>query len=298
MAEKLLERTMDYSAFCYWFVPVADSKNAWSILDYTQPEAPIGILNEGAVSSGQASISLSPAYDQQADDVLAAFVAFQERPEYIVTKPVYDIDLLDQESLIREYELRLMGLVFDRVIKAGKNPDDNVKAAMNCIEWLRTTDFYNAPGSTQFHDSEPCGLLKHSLRVFNHIIRLKYDDAFNQVDVHSAALIALTHDWCKIGMYELFMRNVKNEDTGRWEQIPSYRRNQKGIPLGHGVTSMFLVSKFFRLSTDEALAFRWHMGEYNVASNEQNELHIANETSPLVFLIQFADRLAITKYAN
>ena len=61
---------------------------------------------------------------------------------------------------------------------------------------------------------------------------------------------------------------------------------------------MFFSSKFFRLSSEEAVAIRWHMGEYNVASNESSELHLANEAFPLVFLIQFADRLAITKYAN
>ena len=54
--------------------------------------------------------------------------------------------------------------------------------------------------------------------------------------------------------------------------------------------------KFFKLSQEEALAIRWHMGEYNVADNEMNELHYANENYPLVFLLQFADRLSITNY--
>lgn len=298
MAKNILDGITDYSVFSYWFVPVLEMPNAWSIVDHTQPEAPIGILDEGTAPGSQVSISLAEAYNEQADDVLAAFVAFKQRPEYFVTRPVENINSLDQESLIREYEMRLIGLVFDRVVRAGKNPDDNVKAAMNCIEWLKVTDFYNAPGSTQYHDSEPSGLLKHSLRVFNHIIRLRYDDAFKCVDMHSAALVALTHDWCKIGLYEMYMRNVKNENTGKWEQVPSYRRNQQGIPLGHGVSSMFITSKFFKLSTDEALALRWHMGHWNVANNEVNELQLANETTPLVHLLQFADQLAITKYAH
>ena len=66
--------------------------------------------------------------------------------------------------------------------------------------------------------------------------------------------------------------------------------------LGHGVSSMFLASRFFKLSVEEAAAIRWHMGDYNVADNEMNDLHQANETYPMVQLLQFADRLSRVKY--
>ena len=287
----------NYSSFKYWFDPVLELPCVWHVVDI-ESKAVVGVLDEGLVSGGNIQIQIAEGHEDEVTDVLTNFQLFTSRPEYVVVKLVPDINSLDQESLIEAYEVRILGLIFDRVIKAGKNPDDNVKAAMNCVEWLRSTDFYNAPGSTQYHDSEPCGLLKHSLRVFNHIMKLGYNEAFQQASIHSAGLVALTHDWCKIGLYEMYMRNVKNEETGKWEQVPSYRRNQKGIPLGHGVTSMFLVSKFFRLSTDEALALRWHMNSWNVAPNEMNELQLANETTPLVHLLQFADQLSITRYAN
>lgn len=296
MLSQFLEKMPPYSLFNFWFVPT-DKKDTWEVIDLSsEPASKIGTLCQGDSPTG--ITHLTSEYESKTDDVIAQFRLFSERPEYIVTKPIADINTLDQESLIEAYEVRLVGLVFDRVIRAGKNPDDNIKAAMNCIDWLRTTDFYTAPGSTQYHDSEPSGLLKHSLRVFNHILRLRCDAAFNQVSAYSAGLVALTHDWCKIGMYEMYMRNVKNENTGKWEQVPSYRRNQRGIPLGHGVTSMFLTSKFFRLGTDEALALRWHMNMWNVANNEMNEIQLANESFPLVHLLQFADQLSITKYAN
>lgn len=295
MLNNMLNTMPAYSSFQYWFYPLAELPNTWSVIDVSNPGVEIGVLDE---LTDDIRIQMSEGHEDNWSEAITQFRLFRQRPEYFITKPVLGVNSLDQESLIGEYEVRMVGLVFDRIIKASKNPDENIKAATACVEWLRTTDFYTAPGSTQYHDSEPMGLLRHSLRVFNHILRLRYDEAFQEVSIHSAALVALTHDWCKIGLYEMYMRNVKNEDTDKWEKVPSYRRDQKGIPLGHGVTSMFITSKFFRLSNDEALALRWHMGEYNVAPNEVNELHLANETTPLVQLLQFADRLSITRYAN
>ena len=91
---------------------------------------------------------------------------------------------------------------------------------------------------------------------------------------------------------------VKNEETGQWEKKLAYRRSVNTCigSFGHGVTSLYLASRLFSLSNDEALAIRWHMGEYNVCDAEMNELHLSNETFPIVQMIQFADRLSITKY--
>lgn len=297
MLNNILDTMPTYSDFQVWFLPSKTVHNTWSIVEAGEHSLQIGLLTERSADNLPA-VELVEGLEITESVILDQFNLFVRRPEYFLTRPVMNVNELDQESLINEYQARLIGAAFARALTSGKNPDDTVKAVMNFIDWIQSTDFYVAPGSTQYHDSEPSGLLKHSLRVFNHIIRLRYDDVFASIDFDSAALVALTHDWCKIGLYEMYMRNVKNEETGKWEQVPSYKHNQKGVPLGHGVTSMFIVSKFFRLSPEEALALRWHMGEYNVADNEKNELHLANETYPLVFLIQFADRLAITKYAN
>ena len=92
------------------------------------------------------------------------------------------------------------------------------------------------------------------------------------------------------------MRNVKNEQTGKWEQVPSYRRKGTGIPLGHGVASAYVANSFFKLSLEEWLAIRWHMGEYMCTNGESSELQDSIDNYPLVLLIQFADRLACVNY--
>ena len=280
----------EYASFSVWFLPINNNARAWMIVDKETGD-PVGEL-AGDV------IALTPDSIHGIELIYEEFDKFKDRPEYYLTDTVEDLNMLDQESLQLIYEQKLITVAMIKAARARKDPDTCIKAAESCIQWLRSTDFYSAPASTQYHDSEPSGLLKHSLRVFNHIVRLKYDKSFESVNVESSVLVALVHDWCKIGLYEMYMRNVKNDTTGKWEQVPSYKHNQKGLPLGHGVSSMFFASKFFKLTSEEAAAIRWHMGEYNVAPNECSELHLANESFPLVFLIQFADRLSITKYAN
>lgn len=164
------------------------------------------------------------------------------------------------------------------------------------INWCRSTDLYTAPASTVFHESHKGGLLLHTYNVTQQILELYKLNKFENVELSSSLLVALVHDWCKIGLYEPFLRNVKNADTGMWEQVESYKRKDFYIPLGHGVQSMYISNRFFKLSMEECLAIRWHMGRWNVADSELNELQQANEQYPLVHMLQFADCLAITRY--
>lgn len=202
------------------------------------------------------------------------------------------------EELIDEYE-RLLAGVFSVKYSDYADPDLVIKYTNKCLEWIRSTDFYRAPASTRYHESVVGGLLVHTLQVYNNIIALHHARQFESItDIYSATLVALVHDWCKIDYYEAYEKNVKNESTNQWEKQIAFRVNQRGIPLGHGVTSMFLAEKFFRLTSEEALAIRWHMSRFRVCDDEINEMQQANEKCPLVHLLQFADQLAITEYAS
>ena len=65
------------------------------------------------------------------------------------------------------------------------------------------------------------------------------------------------------------------------------------LPFGHGVTSMFIAMKIFKLTTEQALAIRWHMNEYDVSDAQKHDLMDANEKYPMVTMLQTADRLSI-----
>lgn len=163
--------------------------------------------------------------------------------------------------------------------------------------WVESTDFFTAPASTRFHGSFEGGLLEHHLDVYNECVDLinlpKFKDTVNS---YSAYLAALVHDFCKIGLYSTYMRNVKNEETGRWEKVQAYQYDKPQYPFGHGASSMYIIQQFMHLTREEALAIRWHMGEYNACQNEMSELQEARDNYPLVLLIQTADRLSIVNY--
>ena len=223
------------------------------------------------------------------------FLMFKKRPEYYVMQSV------DFTGDIKYQYIRiLIGCLlmrFRRIVKS-ELPDAYIPRIQRCVEWLEDTDFYAAPASTQYHESFEGGLLVHTAKVHSHIIRLLQTYAFNKCCIDSAVLVGLCHDWCKIGLYESFMRNVK-DDNGNWVQVESFKHAENiMIPLGHGVSSMFLMSRFLNLSASESLAIRWHMGPWNVAPNEMNDLQAANEKEPLVHLLQFADQLSITNYSD
>ena len=164
------------------------------------------------------------------------------------------------------------------------------------INWVESTTFYEDPASTIYHEAWPSGLLYHTLRVYNKMCELADIPTFSSIDRASASLVCLCHDWCKIGLYEKYKRNVKNESTGVWEKVDSYKRGNFPHPLGHGVASAYMAMKMFRLTEEEFAAIRWHMSMFNVSSNEINEYQQACEDYPLVHLVQFADQLSIVNY--
>ena len=129
------------------------------------------------------------------------------------------------------------------------------------LDWLSTTDFFTAPASTRFHGACECGLVMHSVNVYN-VLTERY---FTQEDNReSFAIISLLHDLCKANYYKSGTRNVKNEATGQWEKVPTYNV-QDAFPYGHGEKSVYLIERFIRLKPAEAIAVRWHMGGFDDA---------------------------------
>lgn len=162
--------------------------------------------------------------------------------------------------------------------------------------WIIKTDFFTAPASTRFHGSYEGGLVEHHIDVYNEAIDLVSLPKFKDCDPVSAYLVSLVHDFCKIGLYDSYYRNVKNEETGQWERVQAYKYDKPQYPFGHGVASMYIAQQFLRLTREEALAIRWHMGSYRCHKEDMSELQDSNERYPLVLLLQFADQLSIVGY--
>lgn len=161
------------------------------------------------------------------------------------------------------------------------------------LAWIESSDFFAAPASTRFHLSSPGGLLEHSLHVFERMKAICANEAtitpgFNEPLMETIAVCGLLHDICKANFYAVEMRNRKN-DQGRWEQYPFYVVDDK-LPYGHGEKSVYIISGFMRLSREEAMAIRWHMG---FADNDFRgggySVGNAFEKFPLAVMLHIAD---------
>ena len=134
------------------------------------------------------------------------------------------------------------------------------------LAWLETTDFFEAPASTRFHLSRPGGLVEHSVHVYERLRALFIAEkeradlcaGITSQEEETIAICGLLHDVCKANFYTVEMRNRKNEQ-GQWEKYPFYVVNDQ-LPYGHGEKSVYIISSFMKLSREEAMAIRWHMG--------------------------------------
>ncbi len=161
------------------------------------------------------------------------------------------------------------------------------QGANELLEWLLQTDFFTAPASTKFHCACLGGLVQHSVSVYNVLLEKHFNK--DEDSKESFAICALLHDLCKAQFYKVSTRNVKNEDTGKWEKQPFYAVEDK-FPFGHGEKSVFLIERFMRLKTYEAMAIRWHMGGFDdTAKSGGFAISLAFEKYPLAVKLHLAD---------
>lgn len=152
------------------------------------------------------------------------------------------------------------------------------------LKWLKSTDFFTAPGSTRFHDCYAGGLAEHSARVFNELVRLLKAYPEVKVSAETAAIVTLLHDVCKANCYKTELRNKKN-DHGQWIQVPVYTFQEDFAFGGHGSKSVYLIQKFMKLTDEEAVAINCHMG----VENGNYAVNDAYRKYPLAFLVHTAD---------
>lgn len=279
------------SEFKYWFLRKGLT-NDFSVLLEEEVVAVIKYVNNEIVAV--------PATDKLSADELPEierefFDDYTKRPEFVIGTRIPEELLIDNPiDTARQAEMKSICEQFIEGCCYMMYEDDLAeKYADRAIKWLAGTDFYVAPASTRYHDSEPSGLLKHTLKVVNRTIDLTTIDPFRSVNLAEAIIVAIVHDLCKVNFYESFMRNVKNEDTGEWEKVASYRHKPSDYPFGHGITSLYIAQKLFKLTLEQALAIRWHMSIYDVSDYQKSDLFDANERYPMVMLIQMADQLSI-----
>lgn len=152
------------------------------------------------------------------------------------------------------------------------------------------SDFFTSPASARFHGAYAGGLCDHSVNVYHclvdYLARERVQELYGlEYTAENMAVAALLHDVCKIGCYKPGTRNVKGPD-GKWQSVPTFNY-EDSLPYGHGEKSVYIVSGFMRLTREEAMAIRWHMG---FSGTEDSRLvGQALQKYPLAFALSVAD---------
>jgi hypothetical protein len=224
-----------------------------------------------------------PLFDTETDDVesgaYAEFIsyAFADEIRQFISAPKNPAEYAD-----------FVTYIFKEVLETKKN-----SPVWKLLEHLeKETDFYTAPASTRFHGSEPGGLVRHSLLVTANGINLAPSMLSNEVDMQYLVTSCLFHDLCKVNMYEVKMRNVKNEETGNWEKAPYYSIRKDYIAFGHGIESMQRLNNYIPMPDSWNHAIRWHMGAYDITQMDKYSLEKALALYKEVLLLQTADMQA------
>ena len=173
----------------------------------------------------------------------------------------------------------------------------------------KNTDFYRAPASTRFHLASEGGLLQHSLNVYDCLAAKKESPVWKPVlagiPEDNLIIMALLHDICKANFYVEGTKNQKTyaaekvaaaEDWQRkhdghgdyiWEAVKTYQVEDQ-LPLGHGEKSVMLIQCYIRLTMQEVMAIRWHMG-FSEPKENYNTLGLAMEKYPVILALHEAD---------
>lgn len=195
---------------------------------------------------------------------------------------------------MKDYKSRFLSIYTEKIKRAG---------ADKFLEWLNKTDFFTAPASTRYHLAEPGGLVAHSVHVYERLRSLYLAEKINDLkdcgdavaaglsdaEEETIAICGLLHDICKVNFYKASTRNVKNETTGQWEKVPCYTIEDQ-LPYGHGEKSVYIIGGFMRLTREEAMAIRWHMGPWQ--DGEKQNAGAAFGKFSLALLTHMADMQA------
>lgn len=198
--------------------------------------------------------------------------------------------------MLSNQEIEQNKQTFLELINSIERPFDKEKL----IKWLNSSDFFLAPASTKYHCSFAGGLCQHSLNVYYSLDALcntfatELDENGNpkcKYSKDSIIICGLLHDISKANFYEKYNRNVKNEQTGKWEQVEDYRvkdADSRFIYGNHEETAEFMLRTFLPLEVEESIAILYHMGGTGYDSS-QTDLSVIYRKYNLPCLLHLAD---------
>lgn len=210
--------------------------------------------------------------------------------------------MLTDEQIEKNYK-EFIDLLTTNVKREGIN---------NLVAWLNAKDTKVAPATAKHYGAYKGGLIEHVLHTYKRLKKLlnvEYptfvaDESGEMEQIESncpysdetIAIVGLLLDISKVGYYEIAERNVKDEN-GNWTKVPYYQAKDISTRLffgSHSMNSVYMVSKFIKLTYDEELALLYHMGGFDASDDTISVKNISTAFAkvPLALLLHQADAQA------
>lgn len=153
------------------------------------------------------------------------------------------------------------------------------------MAYLNDGGFFTAPASTKYHGVYEGGLYDHSRTVAKELEKITECMGLKWQREESPFIIGMFHDLCKCDQYI-----EKKPGLGLEYEQPVYEHNDKLLLKGHGEKSVMILSQFMRLTEEEMLCIRYHMGAY--MTDEWGQYDLAIRKYPTVLWSHTADMIA------
>ncbi len=153
--------------------------------------------------------------------------------------------------------------------------------------FLDSIGYFNAPASTQYMGAYPGGLCEHALIVAHELGVLCNAYCPNRYTEEDVIKVALLKDIYKATMYEAYMKNVKDDNSGQWVTVPAYKTREANtrVVFGNaGLSSYMQVKKYIEL-TDEQVEAIIHASPQSF----DPDIHEVMRAYPLVTLTRMAE---------
>ena len=205
-----------------------------------------------------------------------------------------NIDFVTREYLDKAFAQ------FDKDMSEIKRP--GINNILDFVNDKEQSDFFIAPASSSVktgvalkHLCCPNGLFLHSYHVRMFLLQLIGTYPEFEISRESAIITAWLHDFCKINLYHISMRNQKID--GVWKEVEFYDIEDE-YPIQHGEKSVIHLQQLgLFLTKDETIAIANHMGFAGSGDfSKCKTVEKAFESSKLLLLLSFADQMAAAMF--
>jgi len=123
----------------------------------------------------------------------------------------------------------------------------------NLFKYLEAVDYFNQPLTSTGQGAYAGGLCKYALASFRELSQLILAYCPNLYTKEDAIKVALLKDIFRAELYEPYIANVKNDQTGAWESVQAYRTKKEHPSFGDIGFSSYMIAKHFVPLTDDQI---------------------------------------------